>query len=97
LKCYFYPGKKYHESHAIVKVDLPVAEKIKIKIFIIVLQETLKSLWDFELPEKIKRHADNSQCDQDYVHKTPDPKLEVLTAKISNLRKIKKNLNNLIK
>lgn len=66
------PGEKDHERHGAVEHVLPVAQEVKVKVLLIVWEQTFEQVVHFDLTIHVEYDANYGQHDDQYVQIVPE-------------------------
>lgn len=69
---YLDPGEKDHERHGAVEHVLPVAQEVKVKVLLVVREQTLEQIVHFDLTIHVEYDANYGQHNDQYVQIVPE-------------------------
>jgi hypothetical protein len=81
---YLDPSEKHGKGHDIVELNLPIGEKFEIGKTILILQQLVENLADFELTVDIEGNANVRDQNDHHIQDIPD-RFEVMKAIVSDL------------
>ena len=66
------PSNEDHASDRVVELGLPVAEELKVDILVVIGQDGLEELADFDLSVDIENDADVGDQQDDHIENVPN-------------------------